>query len=234
MTDDNPSETSRPVVIEVWSDLGCPWCYVGKHRLQEAIAGRTDGDRFELRLRSFELNPGAPTTPETIESAFIRSHGGDAQIVVQAERRIQALAQSEGLPFSVDRLNANTFDFHRVFQFAQDQGVGLEFFSLVQDRFFAGDLNPFAADSLSAAGAEVGLSADRVREVLAGDEYADAVREDIEEGRRLGVQGVPFAVFDRRLAASGAQSVNGYAQALAQTIASAPSEPTPPTETERP
>lgn len=222
MTETNPSETSRPVVIEVWTDLGCPWCYVGKHRLQKAIAGRADGDRFELRLRSFEVNPGAPTTPETIESAFLRSHGGDARIVEQAERRVQALAQSEGLAFSIDRLNANTFDFHRVFQFAEEQGGGLDFFSLVQDRFFAGDLDPFAVDALAAAGAEVGLSADRVREVLAGDEYADAVRADIEEGRRLGVQGVPFAVFDRRLAASGAQAVSGYAQALTQTVSDAP------------
>ena len=142
MADSILSETSQHVVIEVWTDLGCPWCYVGKHRLQEAIADRPDSDRFVLRLRSFELNPGAPKTPETIESAFIRSHGGDAQVVVQAERRIQALAQSEGLAFSVDRLNANTFDFHRVFQYAQEQGVGVEFFSLMQDRFFAGELNP--------------------------------------------------------------------------------------------
>jgi predicted DsbA family dithiol-disulfide isomerase len=222
MTDDTVFDSSRPVLIEVWTDLGCPWCYVGKHRLQAAIAQRPDADRFELRLRSFELNPGAPTTPETIESAFLRSHGGTAQVVVQAERRIQALAQSEGLAFSLDRLNANTFDFHRVFQFAQEQGVGIEFFSLVQDRYFAGDLNPFAPDALAAAGAEVGLSEDRVREVLSGDEYAAAVREDVGEGRRLGVQGVPFTVFDRRLAASGAQSVRGYAQALAQTVAQAP------------
>jgi len=222
MTDDTVFDSSRPVLIEVWTDLGCPWCYVGKHRLQAAIAQRPDADRFELRLRSFELNPGAPTTPETIESAFLRSHGGTAQVVVQAERRIRALAQSEGLAFSLDRLNANTFDFHRVFQFAQEQGVGIEFFSLVQDRYFAGDLNPFAPDALAAAGAEVGLSEDRVREVLSGDEYAAAVREDVEEGRRLGVQGAPFTVFDRRLAASGAQSVGGYAQALAQTVAQAP------------
>lgn len=221
MTDSILSETSQPVVIEVWTDLGCPWCYVGKHRLEEAISGRADGDRFELRLRSFELNPGAPTTPETIESAFIRSHGGDATVVVQAEQRIQALAQSEGLAFSTDRLNANTFDFHRVFHYAQEQGVGVEFFSLVQDRFFAGELNPFAPDALAAAGVEVGLSENRVREVLAGDEYAADVRADIEEGRRLGVRGVPFTVFDRRLAASGAQSVDGYARALAQTVSEA-------------
>lgn len=221
MINDTTSDSLEPIVIEVWADLGCPWCYVGKHRLEDAIAQRPDHERFEVRLRSFELNPGAPRTPETIESAFIRSHGGDAKIVLQAETRIQALARSEGLPFSLDRLNANTFDFHRVFHYAQDHGRGHEFFSLAQDRFFAGDLNPFDEDALAAVAAEVGLSADRVREVLRSEEYADAVRTDVEDGRRLGVQGVPFTVFDRRLAASGAQSVSGYAQALERTVAEA-------------
>lgn len=210
--------SERPVVIEVWSDLGCPWCYVGKHRLERAIAGRPDAERFVVRLRSFELNPDAPHTPETIESAFIRSHGGDAEVVLQAERRIQALANREGLPFSLDRLNANTFDFHRVAHYAGDAGKGLEYFSLVQDRFFAGEINPFDPDALAQVAEEIGLSGRRVREVLAGDEYADAVRADSEEGRELGVQGVPFTVFDRRFAASGAQSVEGYAQVLDRVV----------------
>lgn len=222
MNDTTTTDRPRPITVEIWADLGCPWCYVGKHRLQEAIAQRPDRDRFELRLRSFELNPGAPHTPETIESAFIRSHGGDAEVVLRAERRIQAIAHSEGLPFSLDRLNANTFDFHRVFHLAEEQGLGSAFFSLAQDRFFAGELNPFDVDALAATAAEVGLSADRAREVLAGDEYGDAVRSDVAEGRRLGVQGVPFTVFDRRLAASGAQSVAGYAQALDAAVAETP------------
>jgi predicted DsbA family dithiol-disulfide isomerase len=70
----------------MWTDLGCPWCYVGKHRLQTAIDERPDADRFEVRLRSFEMNPDAPREPETIESVFIRSHGGDASVVLNAER----------------------------------------------------------------------------------------------------------------------------------------------------
>lgn len=85
-----------PVVIEMWTDLGCPWCYVGKHRLQAAIDQRPDAERFEIRLRSFELNPGAPREPETIESAFIRSHGGDAHVVLEAERRIRASRNARG------------------------------------------------------------------------------------------------------------------------------------------
>lgn len=211
-------DSDRPVVIEVWADLGCPWCYVGKHRLQTAIAARPDAERFVVTLRSFELNPDAPHTPETIESAFIRSHGGDAQVVLQAERRIQALAQREGLPFSLDRLNANTFDVHRVAHYAGEAGKGLEFFSLVQDRFFAGEINPFDPDALVQAAEEVGLSGERVREVLASDEYAEAVRADGREGQELGIHGVQFTVFDRRFAASGAQSVAVYAQALQQTV----------------
>ncbi len=215
------TRSGRPVVIEVWADLGCPWCYVGKHRLEKAIAGRPDADRFVVTLRSFELNPDAPRTPETIESAFIRSHGGNAEAVLTAERRIQALAQREGLPFSLDRLNANTFDFHRVVHYADQAGKGLELFSLVQDRFFAGEINPFDPDALAQVAEEIGLSGQRVRQVLATAEYADSVRDDIQEGRDLGVQGVPFTAFDRRFAASGAQSVEVYAQALEQTVEAA-------------
>jgi predicted DsbA family dithiol-disulfide isomerase len=210
----NPTPTPTPIVIDVWADLGCPWCYVGKHRLQRAIDARPDAERFEMRLRSFELNPNAPHTPETIESAFVRSHGGNANAVLQAERQIQALAQREGLPFSLDRLNANTFDFHRVVHYAREAGAGTAFFSLVQDRFFAGAINPFDAEALAQVAEEAGLSAERVREVLTGVEYADAVRADTREGETLGIQGVPFTVFDRRFAASGAQSVEAYAHVL--------------------
>jgi predicted DsbA family dithiol-disulfide isomerase len=210
-----PSPPPR-VVVEMWTDLGCPWCYVGKHRLEQAIEQRPDADRFELRLRSVELNPGAPRTPETIQSAFIRSHGGDASVVLQAERRIQAIAHREGLSFDLDRLNANTFDVHRVLHLANEHGVGTAFFSTVQDLFFAGDLDPFDANSLAGVAASVGLDRSRVLEVLAGDEYAEATRADRREGQELGLSGVPFVVVDRRVAALGAQSVAVYGQVLQQ------------------
>jgi len=216
------SEQDAPVVIEMWSDLGCPWCYVGKHRLQAAIDRRPDAERFELRLRSFELNPDAPRTPETIESAFRRSHGGDASVVLDAERRIQSLARREGLPFSLDRLNANTFDVHRVLHHAQGLGLGTEFFSALQDQFFAGSINPFDADALVRIAESVGLDGERVRAVLASDEYADAAYADRREGLALGLTGVPFVVVDRKVAAPGAQSVEVYGQLLDQ-VAGRPS-----------
>jgi predicted DsbA family dithiol-disulfide isomerase len=210
------SAQDAPVVIEMWTDLGCPWCYVGKHRLQAAIDQRPDAERFEVRLRSFELNPDAPREPETIESAFIRSHGGDASVVLNAERRIQALARSEGLAFSLDRLNANTFDFHRVLHYADEQGLGTEFFSAVQDQFFAGAINPFDLDVLVQVAESIGLDGARVSRVLASDEYAEDAHADRREGAALGLTGVPFAVFDRQVAAPGAQPVEVYGQILDQ------------------
>jgi len=210
-----------PVVVEMWVDLGCPWCYLGKHRLQAAIDQRPDAGRFEVRLRSFELNPDAPREPETIESAFVRSHGGDASVVLEAERRIQALARSEGLAFSLDRLNANTFDFHRVLRHADEQGVGTAFFSAVQDQFFAGAINPFDADELVRVAESVGLDGERVRRVLAGDEYAEQAHADRREGVALGLTGVPFVVVDHRVAAAGAQSIEGYGRILDQAAGQA-------------
>jgi predicted DsbA family dithiol-disulfide isomerase len=212
------------VVIEVWSDLGCPWCYVGQHRLSAAIAQRPDADRFDIRMRSFELNPAAPQEPETIEKAFIRAKGGTAAHVLQVERQAQAIARGEGLEFSLDRLSANTFDLHRVVQYAGDQGRGVGFFSDVQDGFFAGTLNPYDSDALAGVAESVGLDGQRVREILASNEYADRVRADRTEGLELGAAGVPFVVLDRRVAAPGAQKVPAYGRLLEQVAGPVPSE----------
>jgi len=212
------------VVIEVWSDLGCPWCYVAEHRLRTAIEQRPDTDRFKVVMRSFELNPAAPKQPETIEKAFIRAHGGTAAHFMAAERRIQAIARKEGLEFTLDRLSANTSDLHRVVRYANDEGLGFEFFSTVQDGFFAGTLNPYAPDALAGVAESVGLDGRRVHAILASGEYADRVRADRTEGVELGATGVPFVVLDRRVAAPGAQKVPVYGQLLEQVAGPVPSE----------
>ena len=216
-----------PVVVEVWADLGCPWCYVGKHRLQRAIEARPDAGRFQMKIRSFELAPDSPKDPEPIVDVFMRKHGGDPAVVLEAEKRIQAIAHREGLEFDLERLNANTFDLHRVMHFAEQFGKGLEFFSQIQDRFFAGEIDPYDGDVMVEVAQSLGLDGDRVREVLAGDEFAADVRADVSEGAALGAQGVPFTVFGRRIAASGAQSVTAYGQALDQAVEAVASEEMP-------
>jgi len=211
------------VVIEMWADLGCPWCYVGKHRLQAEIARRPDADRFEIMMRSFELDPGAPQELERNEESFIRTHGGTVAHILRAERQMQAMARAEGLEYCVDRLNANTFDLHRVVQYANDQGRGSAFFSDVQDGFFTGTLNPFNADALAGVAESAGLDGRRVREILTGNEYADRVRADRREGVELGATGVPFVVLDRRVAVAGVQKAAGYARLLEQVAGPVPS-----------
>lgn len=222
----NGTVERAPVVVEVWADLGCPWCYVGKHRLQRAIEARPDADRFQMKIRSFELNADSPKGPEPIAAVFMRKHGGDPSVALQAEKRIQAIAQREGLKFDLDRMNANTFDLHRVTHFAELSGKGLEFFSQIQDRFFAGDIDPYDPEVMVEVARSLGLDGDRVRQVLAGDDFAAEVRADASEGAALGAQGVPFTVFGRRIAASGAQSVAAYGRALDQSLEVLASEAT--------
>lgn len=212
------------VVIEMWSDLGCPWCYVAKHRLEAAIGQRPDAERFEIVMRSFELYPAAPHEPEPVLDAFLRTHAATAAQFVEGERQLQAMARREGLEFSLDRLSANTFDLHRAVQYAGDQGRGYEFFSRVQDSYFHATLNPFEPDALAGVSESVGLDGQRVREILANDEYADRVRADRAEGQALGATGVPFVVLDRRVAASGAQKVPVYGRLLDQVTGRVPSE----------
>ncbi|MFC7403880.1 DsbA family oxidoreductase [Georgenia alba] len=213
------------VVVEVWADLGCPWCYVGKHRLEAAISQRSDADRFEIVMRSFQLDPTAPQELEKNEISFVRSHpGSTSDDLRRAEGQMRAIANKEGLTYTIDRWNANTFDLHRVVQYAGDQGRGYAFFSAVQDGFFGGVLNPFDPEALVGVAESVGLDGQRVREILAADEYADRVRADREEAVELGSTGVPFMVFDRRVGAPGAQKVTVYSQLLEQVAGPASSE----------
>ncbi|MFD5090102.1 DsbA family oxidoreductase [Amycolatopsis thailandensis] len=224
MGEQPPRPREPRVAIEVWSDLGCPWCYLGKHRLQTAIARRPDADRFEIVMRAFELDPGAPREPEANEKSFLRAHGGAAVDVLRAERRMQALARQEGLEYSLNRMNANTSDLHRVVRYANDQRRGFEFFSTVQDGFFAGTLDPHDPDTLAGVAAAIGLDGRRVREILANSEYADRVRADRREGLELGAAGVPFVVFDRLVAAPGAQKIPVYSRLLERVAGPVPGE----------
>ncbi|OWV09586.1 hypothetical protein B5D80_09370 [Micromonospora wenchangensis] len=217
MTDTATVKTTAPVAgrltVEVWTDLGCPWCYLGIHRLRHAV-DRTGTAGITLMLRSFELDPDASAEPMTIPEIFTRKHGLPVQAAMQAEAAMRDRVAAEGLPFTTDRLHANSFDVHRVLQLANRRDAGTVFFETVQKRFFAGEINPYDHASLNAVAVEVGLDGDEVRTVLAGDSYAQQVRHDERRARELGVTGVPFVLLDQRFAVAGAQSIDAYAQAI--------------------
>lgn len=215
------SLATEPVTIEIWTDLGCPWCYIGKHRLEHAIV--ETGADVDLELRSFELNPESPRDLViSIPEFFVRSHGGTLGHARDMEGQLGAIANAEGLPFAIDRPYVNTFDVHRLLQLAKSHGVGNAYFTAAQDAYFAGELDPYDHGALIAIAAAAGVPAADARELLDGDAYADAVVADREHGQALGVTGVPFVVYEGRYATVGAQTVAGYVAALERAVAAEP------------
>ncbi|MFF4274280.1 DsbA family protein [Streptomyces sp. NPDC001536] len=219
-TSSEPStpDTDHPLIIELWTDLGCPWCYIGKHRLEQAIAAATPVGQVQLTLRSFELDPDMSATAVSVPEVFVAKHGGTTEQARRMEMRMAELAQAEGLPYSVDRPAANTFDVHRVLHLARAHGVATPLFSTLQRGYFAGELNPFDKDELVQVAAEAGVPVEETRATLSGDTYTQAVRDERAAGLALGIQGVPFAVFNGTHAVAGATSVEGYTNAIAQAL----------------
>ena len=203
----------EPITVEVWTDLGCPWCYLGEPRLDQAIEN-VGSDRFEVVLRPYQLDPHADPTPETIPEIFVRKHGGTRAQAVAMESSMADLAHNEGLPFTVDRLSGNTFDALRALALATSHGVGREFFRDLKRGFFAGETNPYDTDTLVNTLARAGVPADEARTALHGDAFAAEVTRDRQTAQSLGITSVPFVVLDGRLGVAGAQSLQDYERAL--------------------
>ena len=202
-----------PLTVEIWSDVVCPWCYVGKRRFESALADFEHRDEVQTIWRSFQLDPNAP--PERRVSSAEHLAGKYGMSVEQAERsnaQMTELAASEGLEYHLDRTRGgNSFDAHRLIQLAADHDLQDAMKERLMRAYFTegepvGDL-----DTLARLAGEVGVDAEPV---LAGDGYADAVLADVELAARIGIRGVPYFVLDRRFGVSGAQPVELLLQAL--------------------
>jgi predicted DsbA family dithiol-disulfide isomerase len=212
------SENASPITIDLWTDLGCPWCYVGKARLANAIAESGHADKIELVLHAFELDPNASNEPETIADLLGKKYNASPEQFAAMEKRVADLAIAEGLPFSSERLSANTFDIHRITHLAKTFGVSVEVFDRLQREYFAGESSPYDYATLIKVCVEAGIPEDDVLAVLHSDRFADSVRLDEEYGRSIGISGVPFTVFDKKYAASGALSKEDFAGAIATVV----------------
>jgi predicted DsbA family dithiol-disulfide isomerase len=207
--------------VDVWSDIACPWCYVGKRRLEAALKQFPERDTVHVRWHSFELNPGAPRRsegPGNYADRLAKKYGMSVQ---QAEARIQQLtdlARADGISMDFQRIQpGNTFDAHRVVHLAAEQGRQDE----MKERFLRGYLCEGEAigepEVLVRLAMEIGLDEEQVRAALSSDSYAREVRADQAQAREIGVQGVPFFVLGGRFAVSGAQPVELLLRALQQT-----------------
>ena len=209
--------------IDIWSDVICPWCYVGKRRLEKALAGFEHRHEVQVVHRSFQLNPAAPAGQTSPRRASLMSKYGwsDAQVDTMNARMEQTAAE-EGLNYDLsDGITGNTLDAHRVLHLAHDRGRQDEVIERLYRAYFTEKRSLFDTGSLVALAAEAGLDPDEVRRVLAGTEYADAVARDIDEARRLGANGVPFFVIDQRYGISGAQPAEVFSEALTRAWADA-------------
>ena len=193
--------------VEVWSDVACPWCCIGRAHLQAALARFAHAAEVDVVWRSFELDPTAPPVrPESLTELLAATYGVGPHEVEAMVEDVRERAASLGLDFRFDTVRSgSTFDAHRVLHLARTLGRQNE----VKGRLFRAHFTEGAAlgdrDTLGALAVEAGLPADAVADVLAGDRFADAVRADEEQARALQVTGVPFFVVDRRYGVAGAQ-----------------------------
>jgi predicted DsbA family dithiol-disulfide isomerase len=206
------------VRIEIWSDVVCPWCYIGKRRLEEALETFAHRDEVEVVYRSFELDPTAPQVPvETTVEAMARTWGTDVAGAREAMARGDEVAAEVGLHFRHhDAPRARTVDAHRLLHLALEEGCQAELKEALLATYFLRGESMGDHEVLRKAAAEVGLDPARVDEVLAGKEYADAVLADIDQARAFGATGVPFYVVDRKYGISGAQPTEVFTRVLAR------------------
>ena len=207
--------------VEIWSDLVCPWCYLGKRRFERALESFGHRDEVTVVYRSFELDPSAPagvTTP-TVER-LADKYGMTAQQAGDAQQQMEQRAAQDGLEFRMDGLRSgNTRDAHRLLHLAKAHGVQAELAERLHRAYFTEQGSIFDHSSLTELAVEAGLDREDVTRVLASQEYGDAVDTDEEMARALGANGVPLFVIDRRYGISGAQPPEVIAQVLDQAWA---------------
>ena len=212
--------------IEIWSDVVCPWCYVGKRRLETALAAFDHRDDVEVVYRSFELDPTAPRhghVPTT--EVLARKYGRSEDEMRDMQQQLIDLAAQEGLAFRLfDTVHTNTVDAHRLLHLALSSGgpeLQGRLKEVLLEAYFvhARDIGDHAV--LRDAAATVGLDDARVDDVLDSDEYAEAVAADVAQARAYGATGVPFFVVDQKYGISGAQPATVFTQALEQAWADA-------------
>jgi predicted DsbA family dithiol-disulfide isomerase len=202
--------------IEIWSDVVCPWCYIGKRRFELALARFPHRDGVDVVYRSFQLDPSASAAgSEPVAEHLARKYGTTAEQATAMMSRVEGVAASVGLEYHLDRtLSGNTRDAHRVLHLARARGREGAVLERLFRAYFAEGQSLFDHPTLVRLGAEAGLDPAEAQAVLDGDAYAADVEADVDAALALGVQGVPFFVVDGRYGISGAQPEELFTRAL--------------------
>lgn len=204
---------SEKLTIDLWTDLVCPFCYIGEARLRKAL--EAEGIAADIRIRSFELDPGIDEPVSSIERLTVQK-GMPREQVEQMEGQLKQMAEGDDLTYSTDRLMGSTIPVHLLAQLATSRGDGESFFRAVQTAYFDGTLNPFDRDELLDFAAQQGIERGDAEAALEDDALLQSVRADQQIAQQLGVTGVPYALLDRKLAIPGAVSPEQFRDALRQ------------------
>jgi predicted DsbA family dithiol-disulfide isomerase len=206
------------LTVEIWSDVVCPWCYVGKRRFETALATFEHRENVDVTWRSFELDPTAPAVREQRPAeALAAKYGMSVAEAEASQQRLTELAAQEGLEYHLDRTRGgNSFDAHRLIHLGAAHDRQDAVTERLMRAYFTEGEAIGDAETLVRITAEAGLDPGEARAVLAGDPYADAVRADEHLAHRIGINGVPFFVLGRRYGVSGAQPAELLVQALTE------------------
>ncbi|MBX9449953.1 MAG: DsbA family oxidoreductase [Taibaiella sp.] len=207
--------------IEIWSDVMCPFCYIGKKKFEMAMETFSHKDKIEVEWKSFQLMPDLePGKVNDLEKILVEKKGIDPAQAKAMNAQVAQVGQQAGLTFNFDKaLAVNTFNAHRFTHFAKANGKQSEAEEILFRSYFTEGKNVDDFATLIQLGTEIGLDADALKTALENNSYAGDVRKDINEARQIGVSGVPFFLFDRKQAVSGAQDPATFLQALEMTFA---------------
>ena len=202
--------------IEVWSDYVCPFCYIGKRKLENALKKTGLGERAEVIFKSYELDPQSPeTSGESMVSVLARKYSTTEAQAEGMTANVAAAAQEVGLEYNFSKMRpANTFSAHRLAKWAEEKEKAAVMSENLLHAYFIENREIGSKAVLADIAEETGLDRKEAEAVLESGRYGDAVRADVEEARQLGVQGVPFFVINRKYAISGAQPDEAFEQAL--------------------
>ncbi|MED4531728.1 DsbA family oxidoreductase [Metabacillus fastidiosus] len=202
--------------IEVWSDFACPFCYIGKRRLEEALMNFPHKNEVDILFRSFELDPNASLDTElSINEILAKKYGMSIEKAKAMNASVGQQAAAVGLTFEFDNMKpTNTFDAHRLAKLAESKGKDKEMTEQLLKAYFTDSEHIGNHDTLLKIAEEAGLNREEAKSVLESEDFAEHVRADEVEAREIGVQGVPFFVINRKYAISGAQPVEVFNDTL--------------------
>ncbi|MEP7128373.1 MAG: DsbA family oxidoreductase [Chitinophagales bacterium] len=211
---------SNTMKVEIWSDVMCPFCYIGKRKFETALNSFDHRAEVEIEWKSFQLSPDMKTDPNTNINQFLSDHKGIS--IEQAQKmnsRVTEMAKQVGLVYDFEKsVVANSFNAHRFSHFAKQHGKQEEAEEKLFAAYFTEGKNIDDYTTLIALGIEMGLDADALKTALENKSFTAEVNADLEEARRLRVNGVPFFVFDRKYAVSGAQDSKVFAEVLEKSF----------------